>query len=562
MTHEFDWDYDALDRLIEEIHVGTGPDSGDDYTTTYSFDLVGNRVEMTTDSDDALKDRTVTYSYDDNDRLLTETSNAVTGDDTHTIYSWGNATGTVGGTATQQTGKKVWESLDTSGDVLETVTYAYNLQGRLAQATIVKGGDTTVLTYTYDDSGIRVGQTETINAGTPVITQYLIDHNNHTGYQQVLEEFVDAVLAKSYTIGLDVLAQTNADTTPDTYQFLYDAHGSARALLDTLAIIAQTYAYDAYGNALGFNTATALTSLLYSGEQFDQKLAMQYLRARFYDAGTGRFNRVDPFAGNVGNPISLHKYTYSHNNPVNQYDPSGLWSLTEMKVIAAIQATMFTLNLYGFIENTKQSTRYFVNAISALSAEDYNTAGAYIVLSLLYGGLASWNAIGMITAGKVPPPPTSGVGMLASAAAAGDGGARFWQSVSGLATPEVKEWIAKQAIPAVLALFAKRVDTSRHQSLSGQPRGPNSGPEPTNPIRKAGLPQRGLYRYVPPDSWNPSSLLPTRVKNGIEGFLDRHGNIWQKGPNHHFPGAGPHEWDVQFPGGGYMNVSFYGEIAM
>ena len=339
VTHEFDWDYDALDRLIEEIHVGTGPDSGDDYTTTYSFDLVGNRVEMITDSDDALKDRTVTYSYDDNDRLLTETSNAVTGDDTHTLYSWGNATGTVGGTATQQTGKKVWESLDTSGDVLETVTYAYNLQGRLAQATIVKGSDTTVLTYNYDDSGIRVGQTETVNAGTPIVTQYLVDHNNHTGYQQVLEEFVDAVLVKSYTIGLDVLAQTNAGTTPDTYQFLYDAHGSTRALLDTLAIIAQTYAYDAYGNALGFDASAALTSLLYSGEQFDQKLALQYLRARYYDAGTGRFNRVDPYRGSNSHPQTFHKYSYGLGNPQYYTDPSGLIpSLLERLVLAATNA--------------------------------------------------------------------------------------------------------------------------------------------------------------------------------------------------------------------------------
>jgi hypothetical protein len=38
---------------------------------------------------------------------------------------------------------------------------------------------------------------------------------------------------------------------------------------------------DAYGNSLGFNPANAITTLLYSGEQFDQRIAMQYLRARY-----------------------------------------------------------------------------------------------------------------------------------------------------------------------------------------------------------------------------------------------------------------------------------------
>ncbi|MEX2213779.1 MAG: RHS repeat-associated core domain-containing protein [Phycisphaeraceae bacterium] len=299
------------------------------------FDHVGNRVEMITDSDDSDKDRTVAYTYDMNDRLLTEASDADTGDDTFTVYSYGNATGTSGGDATQQTGKKVWDGLDDTGSVIEAVTYDYNLQGRMAKATITKGGDTTELEYAYDDSGIRVGQTETVNSGTPVVHEYLVDANNPTGYQQVLEEFIDSVLAKSYTLGLDVIAQANTGSPVDDYFFLYDAHGSTRALLDAAAAVVQTYAYDAYGNALGFDTAAALTNLLYSGEQFDQKLAMQYLRARYYDAATGRFNRVDPFAGDPAVPHSLHKYLYGHANPLFHIDPTGHLSVVSILKVAA-----------------------------------------------------------------------------------------------------------------------------------------------------------------------------------------------------------------------------------
>jgi RHS repeat-associated protein len=66
-----------------------------------------------------------------------------------------------------------------------------------------------------------------------------------------------------------------------------------------------------------------LTEFLYSGEQFDSKIGQQYLRARYYDPVTGRFNRLDPFFGNLNDPQSLHKYLYTHANPVNGIDPSG-----------------------------------------------------------------------------------------------------------------------------------------------------------------------------------------------------------------------------------------------
>jgi RHS repeat-associated protein len=66
-----------------------------------------------------------------------------------------------------------------------------------------------------------------------------------------------------------------------------------------------------------------LTEFLYSGEQFDSKIGQQYLRARYYDPVTGRFNRLDPFFGNLSDPQSLHKYLYTHADPVNGIDPSG-----------------------------------------------------------------------------------------------------------------------------------------------------------------------------------------------------------------------------------------------
>jgi len=77
---------------------------------------------------------------------------------------------------------------------------------------------------------------------------------------------------------------------------------------------------------LGGNPTSASpadTSMLYAGEQFDTSLQMYYNRARYYDQNIGRFNRMDPYAGNKQDPQSLHKYLYCHANPVNNIDPSG-----------------------------------------------------------------------------------------------------------------------------------------------------------------------------------------------------------------------------------------------
>jgi RHS repeat-associated protein len=98
------------------------------------------------------------------------------------------------------------------------------------------------------------------------------------------------------------------------------------------------YNYDAFGNALDFDPSTAQTEFLYSGEQFDPKINQQYLRQRYYDPTTGRFNRLDPFFGKTSDPLSLHKYTYANGDPANGIDPTG--NMSVMGCIGAISIGM------------------------------------------------------------------------------------------------------------------------------------------------------------------------------------------------------------------------------
>ncbi len=227
--------------------------------------------------------------------------------------------------------------------------------------------------YAYNDSGIRVSaysftvaqnyldtQDEQTYATGKQTTLYLIDAQNPTGYAQVIAELTynkanpdpatdTPTSIRSYTIGDDMLAQTDDPLGSGTPEYLlYDGQGSTRQVIDINKVILPngSYSYDAYGMMLGGNptaAAPAATNLLYTGEQYDANLQQYYLRARYYNPSNGRFNRMDPFAGNSSDPQSLHKYLYCHANPINAIDPTGqfatleiLTTLTTIVTLAAI----------------------------------------------------------------------------------------------------------------------------------------------------------------------------------------------------------------------------------
>jgi len=94
--------------------------------------------------------------------------------------------------------------------------------------------------------------------------------------------------------------------------------------------------YDAYGN-LSQKTGTTQNDYRFAGEQFDSHVGQYYLRARYYDAGVGRFAGRDPFEGDMTNPLSLAKYPYVHGNPVNSTDPSGMMANEQLSTLTIAQ---------------------------------------------------------------------------------------------------------------------------------------------------------------------------------------------------------------------------------
>jgi RHS repeat-associated protein len=312
-TNQIAYTYDNLGRLIKEASVSLLAEAN--YTNNYVYDLAGNLLWRT----NGASGEVIAYSYNANDQLLQESS-------------------TINGVVTNRYDAN--GSLTNRSSASEASVYSYNLEGRLATAAVkrLEGSQWVQQTnrYFYNQSGIRTREemSGTV-AGTNI---FLNDPQNLTGFNQVLEKLsaVGGTPMVTYTIGNRVLSQSKSSTVS---HLLSDGHGSTRLLTGSTGSITDRYSYDAYGKTLGYNPGTLnppATAILYSGEQLDADLQQYYLRSRYYNPAVGRFGVADQLDGIPTDPLSLHKYTYTHNNPVNNIDPSGNETMVELSFAMSI----------------------------------------------------------------------------------------------------------------------------------------------------------------------------------------------------------------------------------
>jgi len=299
-----EYDYDDLYRLVEEKITDTGS-VNDGRVIGYTYDLVGNRLIR----DDSLEGVT-SYTYNENDWLLTEVT-VNNGETVSVAYRYDDNGNTIARIK----------------DGTEETTYIWDYENRLVE---VKLPDGSVIGYVYDDEGIRVS-----TSVEGVTTHYLLDKNRP--YAQVLEEYVAGELEVRYVYGHDLISQ---ETEGETAFYQVDGLGSTRGLTDETGGIVQTYTYDGFGELIE-STGEVENRYQFAGEQYDEGLDQYYLRQRYYDSEIGRFTRRDTFEGSTNIPLSLHKYLYTHANPVNHTDPSGLLILAQT-VAVDIQIILVT----------------------------------------------------------------------------------------------------------------------------------------------------------------------------------------------------------------------------
>ncbi|MEM7478572.1 MAG: RHS repeat-associated core domain-containing protein, partial [Planctomycetota bacterium] len=105
---------------------------------------------------------------------------------------------------------------------------------------------------------------------------------------------------------------------------LVDNLGTVRDLVSNDGTLGEHYTYDAFGNITSGDTSAF--RYLYTSREHDPDTGLQYNRARWYDAATGRWLSQDPLGFAAGD---VNLYRYVGNGSTNASDPSGLWTFGE-----------------------------------------------------------------------------------------------------------------------------------------------------------------------------------------------------------------------------------------
>jgi RHS repeat-associated protein len=253
--------------------------------------------------------RTITYSYDGIQRLTGATESPGSSF-TYTYDASGNRTGgTVNGTPTtshsyDSANKVIGWTYDAAGNLTNdgTTSYAFDALGRLT------GTTATGQTRSYGYNGDNTLTSATVNGASTSYTQ-----DQAGGISQMLAS-TSGGTTTDYLYANQSERLASLTSSIRTW-YGTDNQGSVRQSLSDSGSVLGSQNYDPYGTPEG---ATHPATFGYTGELQDGTTNAQYLRARWYQPGTGTLLGVDPMLDTTGQP-----YSYAGDNPVNAADPGG-----------------------------------------------------------------------------------------------------------------------------------------------------------------------------------------------------------------------------------------------
>ncbi len=356
------WEYDALNRLLQEITpqgtIAYVPDDANRRTSmlvagpgqvpvTYDWDQA-NRLRSITrggliatyDYDNANRRRRLTlpngvfidYGYDEGNRLTSLIYSNSSSELGRLLYAYDRASnrtlmagswartllpdvvsgGTYDAANRQLTLGGKTMTYDNNGS-LETVTegdqttYTWDVRDRLTNI----ASPSVTASFGYDATNRRTAKTI---AGSS--TTFL-----HDGLD-IIEEIVGGATA-NYLRGLGIDEHlARIDDGDGTICYLPGALGNTVALTDSAGVVATSYTYEPFGRASAAGTTSANT-FQFTGRE-DDGTGLYYFRARYYRPDLGRFLQEDPVRSA---DIDANFYSYAENNPANLVDPLGLISM-------------------------------------------------------------------------------------------------------------------------------------------------------------------------------------------------------------------------------------------
>ena len=295
-TTTFAYTYDSLGRRTTM--------STSDGKWTYTYDAVGNLTHAVFASNNPgqLPNQDLKYAYDAaGNRTQSVVNGAATSYTTnnlnqYTVVGAGNLRYDAAGNLLSQT--------DASG----TTNYTYDRQDHLTGVSGPAGN----WTFRYDVFGNRSSETH-----NGQIVNYAIDPG--TGEAVGEYDATGTLLAHNiYGLGLT----SRIDAAAGTQFFSFDASANTTAVTGANGTVLNQYRYLPFGQLLA-KSENVGNPFQFGGQAglATEANGLTFMHARFENNAWGRFISQDPL--NVAAGLNL--YTYANNDPVNQFDPSGLF---------------------------------------------------------------------------------------------------------------------------------------------------------------------------------------------------------------------------------------------
>ncbi|MEW5747564.1 MAG: RHS repeat-associated core domain-containing protein [Candidatus Thermoplasmatota archaeon] len=248
----------------------------------YTYDSYGNRKTMTRES------TTTTYSYDEYMRLR----QAVTGTSVKTF-----------------TYDSVRGNLATKADTSASYEFHYDADDRM-YLLLQNGGVAGY--YTYDAFGRRAKVIEgdvtetTIYAGSAPLVTISGSGNKIT---KTLHAYANGIHIAKYV-------------SKYVYYYHQDEVGSVRLVTDKFGAVVFDTDYLPFGELF---MPDGQEDFLFVDGRASKYAGLISLGARYYDPDAGRFTTPDKVVGALPTPITMNRWVYCHNDPINKVDASGMW---------------------------------------------------------------------------------------------------------------------------------------------------------------------------------------------------------------------------------------------
>ena len=324
------YDYDEFSRITDEDYGNEEID--------YYYDAAGNRTLKTICDDNG--DTDVNYTYDLNNRLLEESTDYYSKNETDvTKYVYDNNGNQIKkiGYITKGVNGSPSQDLVSENELNNTYEmYKYN---EFNEMTSFESNKEAVWYYAYLPNGLRYRKHKNNYNNSD---WFVWDRNGNI----IAEMNGEGNLTSKYVRGNKLISKDGNE------YFGYDGHGSVVNISNESGKSIKSYDYDAFGVELN-KDANDTNLFRYCAEQYDNETDSIYLRARYYSPSVGRFTTEDTYwngsnriygdkeykDGEIKYPditASLQAenlYVYCMGNPIKYIDKNGFTSEVEAEKI-------------------------------------------------------------------------------------------------------------------------------------------------------------------------------------------------------------------------------------